>query len=398
MSKAEWSCSLKIALIMASRMLGLFMLFPVFSIYAQNYQTTPIFIGLAIGIYGLTQALLQIPFGYLSDQYGRKPLLIIGLSLFLIGSLMAANAQDIMDIIVARTVQGSGAVSAVLMAFLSDVVRAEKRAYANALIGIQIGLAFILAIVIAPSITHYFDLSGLFLLMALLALLALLIAIILPNTSVQKQYQFSRAQLHNLFSPVLLRLDISIYLLHLILSATFIVLPLILFDRLNISLSDNWQFYLPVMLVSFLLMLPFIVLFSKYKKTSLVFTIAIFGLAISQFLLYQLPSKIYIVFILMSIFFTFFNILEAILPSLVAKIAPQEKKGVAMGIFSTAQFLGIFSGAALGGFLYDLLALKTVFLCLAVIAVFWGIYILNLAKIMQYLSYQYGKKRNSVND
>jgi MFS family permease len=212
MQAQERSFALKISAIMATRMLGLFMIFPIFSIYAEQYENaSPYLIGVVIGIYGLTQALLQIPFGYLSDQYGRKPLIIIGLIMFLIGSIIAADATDIKQLIIGRALQGSGAISAVLMAFLTDFVHIKHITKANALIGMQIGVAFMLALLLGPIISNYLHISGLFWVVAALAIVALFLVFSLPNAQLKAQYKLNYANIKSVLTINLLRLDFSIF-------------------------------------------------------------------------------------------------------------------------------------------------------------------------------------------
>ena len=270
MNKQERFFALKISSIMATRMFGLFMIFPVFSVYADQYKdTTPYLIGLAIGIYGLTQALLQIPFGYLSDQFGRKPMLIIGLIIFFIGSVVAANATDIIGVVIGRALQGGGAISAVLMAFLADFVSPNQRSKANAFVGMQIGMAFMLSLLIGPMITVNLGISGLFWVIAGLSMVALAIVFSLPHVKPQAQYTLSIPNIKQVLTAGLLRLDFSVFTLHLILTCAFIVMPVLLVENniVALDLNDNWKMYLPVMLVSFIGMLPMIILAEKYKKT-----------------------------------------------------------------------------------------------------------------------------------
>lgn len=386
MSKQERFFALKIASIMAFRLLGLFMILPIFSVYAKYYDdTTPYLIGLAIGIYGLTQALLQIPFGYLSDQFGRKPLLIIGLVIFFIGSVIAANATDIVSVVIGRALQGSGAISSVLMAFLADYVSAKERAKANAFVGMQIGAAFALSLLISPIIVVNIGISGLFWVISALAIAALLIVATLPNIKPQQKYALSISNFKQVLNADLLRFDFSIFALHLVLTCTFIVLPLFLVDNNIIAIKDNWQLYLPVIMLSFIGMLPLIILAGKFKKTKMILMIAITMLLISQISFYSLayiktiftPNYMSF-FVLLSLFFIAFNALEALLPSLVAKTADSEKRGLAMGLFSSSQFFGAFVGGICGGLIYNTLGLNSVFLLSVFIIIIWWIIMLKI--------------------
>ena len=287
MNSSERFFAFKVSLIMAVRMLGLFMLFPVMSVYANEYDnSSPFLIGLAIGIYGLTQAIFQIPFGYLSDRYGRKPLLILGLIIFFIGSLIAANTSNILFVVIGRAFQGGGAISAVLMAFLADSVSEDNRAKANAFVGFQIGVAFMLSLIIGPIITSRIGLEGLFWIIALLSVTAMLIVFTLPNSKTISYYRLSFDAFKEVLNGQLLRLDFSIFSLHLILSSGFIVMPLLIMDNQIITMIDNWQLYLPAVLLSFLGMLPLIIISEKFKKTKLILLFSISLLISSQVLFY----------------------------------------------------------------------------------------------------------------
>ena len=380
MNSIERIFALKVSLIMATRMLGLFMLFPVISVYATNdyNNTTPFLIGLAIGIYGLTQAFFQIPFGYLSDRFGRKPLLYIGLCLFFFGSILAAISTDIIYVILGRALQGSGAISAVLMAFLADSISEENRSKANAFVGFQIGLAFMLSLIIGPIIASIAGLSGIFLSIAILSVISLTIVISLPHTKPINYYRLSIEEFKKILNPKLLRLDFSVFTLHLMLTSTFIVMPLILVENNIINIADNWKLYLPAMIMSFVGMVPLIIIAEKLQKTKLILLVSITLLIISQLLFYELKLNFSIFLIILTLFFIAFNTIEAILPSLLSRIASSSKRGLAMGVFSTSQFLGTFFGGAIGGLIYDIFNLNSVFLFTIFMAIIWWLVILTL--------------------
>jgi MFS family permease len=379
MNSKERLFALKVSLVMATRMLGLFMLFPVMSVYADDYSnTTPFLIGLAIGVYGLTQACLQIPFGYLSDRFGRKPMLLAGLSLFLLGSIVAASATDILFVIIGRALQGGGAISAVLMAFLADFVSEENRAKANAFVGFQIGLAFMLSLLIGPIIDSSAGMSGLFWVIAGLSVIAVLIVFTLPSVKPTNYYKLSLSAFKEVLNPQLMRLDFSAFSLHLILTCGFIVMPLLLVENNIVAIEDNWQLYLPAIIISFVGMVPLIIASEKYKKTKLTLLISISLLIISQILFFSLDLSPSIFLILLSLFFIAFNAVEAILPSLLSRTAGASKRGLAMGVFSTSQFLGTFIGGAIGGLIYDIFDLNSVFLLTIFMAIIWWLVILTM--------------------
>jgi MFS family permease len=283
MGATERLIAFKVSLIMSVRMLGLFMLFPVMSVYASGYEnSTPFLIGMAIGIYGLTQAFFQIPFGYLSDRFGRKPLLIAGLLIFFLGSIIAANTENIIFVVIGRAFQGGGAISAVLMAFLADSVSEDNRAKANAFVGFQIGVAFMLSLIIGPIITSKIGLSGLFWSIGLLSIVAMLIVFSLKQSKPINYYRLSVGAFKETLSRELVTLDFSVFSLHLILASGFIVMPLLIMKNQIVSMADNWQLYLPAVLFSFIGMVPLIIISEKFKKTKYILLLSILLLIISQ--------------------------------------------------------------------------------------------------------------------
>ena len=377
MNSTERLFALKVSLIMSVRMLGLFMLFPVMSVYAADYDgSTPFLIGMAIGIYGLTQALLQIPFGYLSDRFGRKPILIIGLLIFLLGSIVAANASNIIFVVIGRALQGGGAISAVLMAFLADSISEDNRAKANAFVGFQIGVAFMLSLIIGPIITSRIGLSGLFWVIGLLSIIAMLIVMSLQHSKPVNYYRLSFGAFKENLTRELVALDFSVFSLHLILASGFIVMPLLIMDNQIVSMIDNWQLYLPAVLLSFIGMIPLIIISEKFKKTKYILLLSIFLLIVSQIIFFTSNLNFSVFLITLTIFFVAFNTVEAILPSLLSRTASASKRGLAMGIFSTSQFLGTFIGGAIGGLIYDIYDLNSVFLFTIFVAIIWWFMVL----------------------
>ena len=377
MNTSERIFALKISLVMSVRMLGLFMLFPVMSVYASEYDnSTPFLVGMAIGVYGLTQALLQIPFGYLSDRIGRKPILIIGLIIFFLGSVLAANTSNLILVVLGRALQGGGAISAVLMAFLADSVNEENRAKANAFVGFQIGVAFTLSLLIGPIISSKVGLQGLFWTIALLSLIAMLIVFSLKHSKPITYYKLSLNAFKETLTKELVTLDLSIFSLHLILAAGFIVMPILIVENQIVTMVDNWHLYLPAIFLSFLGMLPLIVVAEKFKKTEYILLLCILLLIISQFIFLNASLSFQLFLITLTIFFIAFNSIEALLPSLLSRTASSTKRGLAMGIFSTSQFLGTFFGGAIGGLIYDIYDLNSVFLFTIFVALIWWFLIL----------------------
>ncbi|WP_292252887.1 MFS transporter [Marinospirillum sp.] len=335
------------------RMLGLFMVLPVLPLLLHEFAgATPMAIGLAIGIYGLTQALLQLPFGWLSDRFGRKPLIYCGLLLFTLGSVVAATADSMFWLIVGRALQGTGAIASVLMALLADLTRDERRTQAMATVGISIGLAFIVAMAAGPWLASLLGLSGLFWLTAVLSTLGMLVVwrwVPTPDR-IRRHLDagIDTARISDVLRhPQLLRLDFSILVLHLLLTGVFVAIPGLLLEA-GWSLSQHGWIYLITMLAGFFAMIPLIIIGEKGRKMKAMLLLAVFLLALALAIL-PLSLSGWVMLPGLWVFFIGFNLLEASLPSLISKQSPVEAKGTAMGIYSTSQFLGAFLGGVLGG-------------------------------------------------
>ncbi|MBY0378133.1 MAG: MFS transporter [Gammaproteobacteria bacterium] len=391
--KHSWLNSVfPIAAIFSFRMLGLFMLIPVFTLFATELQgATPTLIGLALGSYGLSQGILQMPFGMLSDRFGRKPMLTIGLVLFVCGSLVGAQSHSIYTMILARTLQGTGAIGSVLIALLADLTPDEQRTKAMAVIGMTIGLSFGLAMVISPALTNYYGLSGIFYLTAFLAILALfLLHTLIPTPKKERFHPDSEAN-PSLFKAVitnkqLQRLNAGIFFQHFILTATFYVIPILLQKQVQLGhLTQQWYFYLPLMLFSFVCMIPFIILAEKKRQMKSVFIVSVLVTSLSQWFLALTAHHWLSLCALMFLYFVVFNILEATLPSLISKQAKVTSKGTAMGVYSSCQFLGIFVGGLLGGLIYQLAGSTGIFICNGLIGLVWLLLSLSM-KPEAYLS------------
>jgi len=367
-----------IAIIFAFRMWGLFLLIPVFSVYALSLEdATPILIGFALGIYGLSQGIMQIPFGLLSDKLGRKPVLVAGLLLFAGGSLLGAFTHSIYGMIIARTLQGTGAIGSVLIALLADLTPDEERTKAMAVIGITIGLSFSSAMIFSPFLAQHYGLKGIFLLTSLLALTALvLLYSVIPTPKTQPVHCESEAQPALLSSVLknkqLLRLDLGIFCQHYILTATFFVTPFILKSQILMgALQGQWQFYLPLMLFAFLFMVLMIIIAEKRGHMKKVFLGSVLTTILAQWALISLHLHWWFFCTIFLAYFTSFNILEATLPSMISKQAPSQSKGTAMGVYSTSQFLGLFAGGALAGVIYNSYNIPGVFLFNGIVGFIW---------------------------
>ncbi|WP_327439009.1 MFS transporter [Pseudomonas donghuensis] len=378
MSGSETRAAGGLALVFAFRMLGMFMVLPVLATYGMDLAgATPALIGLAIGAYGLTQAFLQIPFGVISDRIGRRPVIYLGLVIFALGSVLAAQADSIWGVIAGRILQGAGAISAAVMALLSDLTREQHRTKAMAMIGMSIGLSFAVAMVVGPLVTRAFGLSGLFLATAAMAVVGIaIIAFVVPPSHGALQHRESgvakQALMPTLRHPDLLRLDVGIFVLHAILMASFVALPLAFVERGGLPKEEHWWVYLTALLISFFAMIPFIIYGEKKRKMKRVLLGAVSVLMLTELFFWLSADNLRELVIGTVIFFTAFNLLEASLPSLVSKVSPAGGKGTAMGVYSTSQFLGAALGGILGGWLFQHGGLSTVFLgCAALCALWW---------------------------
>ncbi len=376
MSSSELRATGALASIMSLRMLGLFMIYPVFSIYAQDLpDVTPTLVGVAIGIYGLTQAAFQIPFGMLSDRFGRKPIIYMGLIIFAFGSVVAALSTTIVGIIIGRVLQGGGAIASTVLALGADLTRDEHRTKAMAIIGVSIGMSFILALLAGPFLNSWVGVSGIFWLTAGLALGGIVVLHFLvpqpENRPIVRENEPLLTRLKKVLQDTqLLRLDIGILLLHGFITSLFVVLPIALVNS-EVDAAHHGFVYVPILIGSVITMIPFMLIAEKYRLVKQVFVGAIGVLGLSELGLSYFYDDFTGIVVMLFFFFTAFNLLEANLPSLISKVAPPESKGAAMGVYSSSQFFGAFLGGFFGGWVHQHYDIGTVFAISAVLTLFW---------------------------
>lgn len=375
-----------LAAVYGLRMFGLFLILPVLAIYAKELgNVTPVMMGLALGIYGVTQAIFQIPFGMMSDKFGRKPVILVGLGIFVLGSLVAAASSTIEGVILGRALQGAGAIAAAVLALTSDLTRENQRTKAMAMIGMTIGFSFLLALIAAPFLEFFIGVPGLFVMTAILGVGSMVLIVkVVPNPIQKRRNLEVRAvptrMLGLLKNPQLIRLDAGIFILHFVLTAMFVVVPIMMLD-IGLDTRDHWRVYIPALLGSIVFMVPMIILSSRKNLLVRIFLAAVCILLFAQILLMRNPSSTLALTACLFFFFWGFNLLEAMLPSLVSRLAPAASKGSAMGVYNTFQFLGVFLGGFIGGVVYGNFGVPYVFLVCAIALAFWCYLIYSAPKL-----------------
>ena len=355
MTFSELKAATSLALVFVFRMLGLFMVLPVLALFADDLQgASPATIGLAIGAYGFSQALLQIPFGWLSDRYGRKPVIFAGLIVFLAGSLLAARADSVWLIIAGRILQGAGAIAGAVMALLADLTRDQHRTKAMAMIGMGIGVAFCLAMITGPLVGHWWGLQGLFFSNAIMAVAAMLVLwLLVPSPVISRKdlnCSVNKGDLHRVFrNPQLLRHIAGIFCLHFVLMAMFVFIPFLLETVADIPVAHHGLFYLAVIGGSFIAIVPVIIYSEKKQQLKRCYSLAVIALLLAFAAINQGQTQPGWLITGVFLFFIGFNFLEAALPSLMSKLSPAGSRGTSMGVYSTFQFLGAALGGSLGG-------------------------------------------------
>ncbi len=382
MSRAEVRASVSLASIFSLRMLGLFLVLPVFAVHAHSLPggDSDTLVGIALGIYGLAQAFGQIPYGIASDRYGRKRIIVIGLLLFALGSFVAAAAHSVLWLLIGRALQGSGAISAAITAFIADSTREEHRTKAMAMVGASIGVTFAVSMVASPLLYKSIGMGGIFGLTGILSLIAIAVVVwVVPAAPMLAARRVSLSEV--LRHAELLRLNFGVFTLHLTQVAMFMVVPAALVQLAGIPLGEHWKIYLPVVLASFVLMLPPIFVAEKYGRMKPVFLGAIGLMLLVQLGFWAVLSQVWMLVALLFLFFVAFNILEAAQPSLVSRIAPPAAKGAALGVYNTLQALGLSCGGALGGWLKQNVGNSAVFLLSAVLTLTWLIIAANMKNL-----------------
>lgn len=386
MTALEIRASVSLASIFALRLLGLFLILPVFAVYAQSIPggTDPMLVGLALGIYGLTQGLLQIAYGAASDRWGRKPVIATGLVVFAAGSFIAALATDIVWTIIGRAIQGAGAISAAVTALIADSTRDAHRTKAMALVGASVALTFASSLVLAPMLYPLIGVRGLFAMTGVLVVAAIGVLFWIvpaaPLASAELKGEVAFGTRAALLDRQLLRLNAGIFVLHMVLMAMFVVLPLLLVQG-GLPLPGHWKIYFPVVMLSFVLMAGPLIVAERRGLMRPLFIGSIVLVLAAQLGFLMRGDAVPWMALWLLIFFTGFNILEASLPSLVSRIAPASAKGLALGIYNTSQALGLFAGGALGGAIVARWGSEAVFVFAAIVTAAWWLIALGMREV-----------------
>ena len=377
MTSQEKRSSITLASIFALRMLGLFLILPVFAVYARHLEggDNEFIVGLTLGIYGLTQSILQIPFGAASDRLGRKPVIVFGLLLFALGSIIAAVGDNIWVVMIGRAVQGAGAISAAVTAFIADSVRERVITKAMAFVGASIGLTFAFSLIASPPLAHLWGVSGLFWITAALSISAIFVILKIVPDAPKALQPVGKDLVHQpwpkvVFDPQLMRLNAGIFFLHCVQMAVFVVIPTRLVS-MGLSVTHHWWIYLPAVLIGFACMVKPLVWAEKNARVTdlLRWCVALMGLL---FILFSyLIHSVWEIAFLMTLFFICFNILEATLPGLISRSAPKADKGLALGVYNTTQSFGLFAGGALGGWIAQNYCAEAVFFASSFAMLLW---------------------------
>tara|TARA_Y100000389_G_scaffold172096_1_gene180293 strand:- start:860 stop:2014 length:1155 start_codon:yes stop_codon:yes gene_type:complete len=362
-----------ITLIYFFRMLGAFMIFPVLSVFADSYHmSTPLLIGVTLGIYGLTNAIMQIPFGLLSDRYGRKNIIILGLFIFLIGSVICAITDNIYYLILGRALQGAGAISGALMALLSDSTQEKNRTISMAIVGVAIGAAFFSAFIVGPIVSKYYNLSGVFVLILMLTILSIILVFLFNNIPIKKNVSFKYSVKQLVYNRKLNSYFIDILILHTILTSIFIAIPVMMTELYSISVDDFPQLYSSIFILSLIVTLPLLGYDRKNPILVRNFSVLILTLALlTAFIFFQ--SSLLIIMLALVFYIGSFSVLEAGIPSALSKNTSIDNRGLTMSIYTSFQFFGTFLGGFIGGYLYDVYGLSGIFFFTAVISIVWAL-------------------------
>ena len=376
MTSFEIKSTLGIAFIYMLRMLGLFIELPIMSVYLSGLgnETSTFLIGLTFGIYGLTQAIFQIPFGILSDRFGRKRIIIVGLLIFFMGSIVVFLSKSLIMIAIGRALQGAGAISAVLLALLADLTTDNARTKSMAIIGASIGITFGISIILSPILNNYFGFQNIFLLISILSIIAMAVVIFYIPSPVKflKKEKINYPVKKIIFDKIFLKLDYGIFALHASQIIMFMMIPLML-NELGYPIKYHWQIYLPVFVLSMLAIIPMVILSSKKNMLKSFFLLSVLTLIFVQYLFMNWSNSKQAIMVILLIYFVAFNFLEATLPSLISRLSPKNVKGLVLGAYNTSQSAGIFVGGVFGGFIASQFSDQAIFILSGILLTAWFI-------------------------